>query len=210
MTLVFIVMEEWKDVPGFNGKYQISIDTPEGKCRSLNLYSHKTPKVLSNTPGKRDGRIKWVLRSNGKSVCYQAAKWIAMTYPELVQNEYFEGAEIDHIDTNRLNNHPSNLRWVTRKENANNPLTKKHKSVSFKGRTVSTETREKMSALFKNNSYNSKPVKQYTKTGIFVTDYPSINEAHRNIPKASTIAISKCCRKCPKYITAGGFKWEYA
>lgn len=41
-----------------------------------------------------------------------------------------DGFEIDHIDTNRANNHVSNLRIVTRKENANNPLTisnlKKH------------------------------------------------------------------------------------
>lgn len=202
-------MEEWRNVPGFNN-YQISIDTPEGKCRSLNLYSHKTPKVLSNTPCKRDGRIKWVLRKNGKSICKQAAVWIALAYPELVEGDYFPGATIDHKDTDRLNNHPSNLKWASQKENQNNPLTKKHKSDSLKGRTVSTETREKMSALFKNNSYNSKPVKQYTKDGIFVADYPSINEANRNVPKASSIAISKCCRKCPKYRTAGGFKWEYA
>ena len=32
---------------------------------------------------------------------------------------------VDHIDTNRLNNHFSNLRWVTQTENMNNPLTKK-------------------------------------------------------------------------------------
>lgn len=40
------------------------------------------------------------------------------------------GEEIDHIDTDRKNNNVSNLRIVSRKENANNPLTveklKKH------------------------------------------------------------------------------------
>lgn len=203
-------MEKWRDIPGFNGKYQVSINTKEGKCRSLNLYSHKEPKLLSNNPCKRDGRIKWVLRKDGKSITQQAAVWIALAYPELVEGDYFPGAQIDHIDTDRLNNHPSNLRWTDCKGNQNNPLTKKHKSVALKGRTISTETREKMSALFKNNSYSSTPVKQYTKAGILVTDYPSINEAHRNVPKASATAISRCCRKCPKYRTAGGFKWEYA
>lgn len=33
-------------------------------------------------------------------------------------------SEIDHIDTNPLNNNVENLRWVTPKENMNNPLTK--------------------------------------------------------------------------------------
>ena len=33
---------------------------------------------------------------------------------------------IDHIDTNRCNNRPENLRWVTRLENVlNNPVTRK-------------------------------------------------------------------------------------
>lgn len=33
---------------------------------------------------------------------------------------------VDHIDTNRRNNRPDNLRWVTRLENAlDNPITRK-------------------------------------------------------------------------------------
>ena len=32
---------------------------------------------------------------------------------------------VDHIDTNRTNNNVDNLRWVTYKENANNPLSLK-------------------------------------------------------------------------------------
>lgn len=31
---------------------------------------------------------------------------------------------VDHIDGNRTNNNPTNLRWVTHKENCNNPNTK--------------------------------------------------------------------------------------
>ena len=34
--------------------------------------------------------------------------------------------QVDHIDTNRNNNRADNLRWVTAKENMNNPLTKIH------------------------------------------------------------------------------------
>lgn len=33
------------------------------------------------------------------------------------------GTEIDHLDGNKLNNKPANLRYVTHKENVNNPIT---------------------------------------------------------------------------------------
>ena len=42
--------------------------------------------------------------------------------------------EVDHIDTNRQNNNVYNLRWVTRKENQNNDLTRKHNSDTRKGK----------------------------------------------------------------------------
>lgn len=47
---------------------------------------------------------------------------------------YKQGLFVDHIDTNRANNHADNLRWVTPKENSNNPLTlkKRRKMVTEK------------------------------------------------------------------------------
>lgn len=50
---------------------------------------------------------------------------------------------VDHIDTNRLNNKVDNLRWVTYKENCNNPITKNRISESAKRRYYSEESREK-------------------------------------------------------------------
>ena len=35
----------------------------------------------------------------------------------VVLQERFDGAVVDHIDRDSTNNHPSNLRWVTRSEN---------------------------------------------------------------------------------------------
>ena len=192
-------MEEWRDVPGFEGLYQISIATKEGKCRRF--YKNGNIKLKSNTPCSRDHRINWSLSKGHKAICKQAAVWIALTFPELIQNEYFEGAEIDHIDTNRLNNHPSNLRWVTKSGNQNNPLTKLHHKEALTNRPDC-----------------SKGVIQLSVDDVVLHYYPSTMQAERETGIKRT-AIGACCRGkavkdkdgfyyTPK--TAGGYKWKYA
>lgn len=182
-------MEEWRDIPGYEGKYQISISTKEGKCRSLNYHLTGKVRELTYNPQKH-GRLYWDLLKDGKKTTYQAARWIALTYPELVENEYFEGAEIDHIDTDRMNNHPSNLRWVTRKGNCNNPLTKQH-----------------MSEANLNHPKLSKWVIKLSKDNEILHFYPSVSQASRETG-VNCAHISACCRGERK--SAGGFIWKYA
>lgn len=174
-------MEEWRNIPNTNGLYQISIGTKEGLCRSL--YNGKE-KVLSNK--LRNGRVFW--RINGKY--WQAARWIALTYPELVNNEYFEGAEIDHIDTDPNNNAPDNLRWVDRRGQMKNTLTSKHLSIANT-----------------NNKKISKEVVQLTDDGAIVGIYPSIREAERQTGYSSS-SISRCCNGI-LYKHCGGYIWQW-
>ena len=44
---------------------------------------------------------------------------------------------VDHIDGNRTNNNPTNLRWVTQKENCNNPNTRCKIAYSGKRKVLS-------------------------------------------------------------------------
>ena len=64
---------------------------------------------------------------------------------------------VDHIDNHKFNNHYTNLRWVTPKENANNELTKKHLSEVAnpwnKGGKMSEESKAKMSKAFKGKTW---------------------------------------------------------
>lgn len=62
--------------------------------------------------------------------------------------------EVDHIDGNPSNNHVTNLRWVTHKENMNNPVCKQRMSKSskgkpsnVKGKTWSKKSRERFSKI---------------------------------------------------------------
>lgn len=196
-------MEEWKKVPGFD--YAIDISTKEGRCKNL-----KTGKIIGSY-SKRDRRIYWKLYKEKKPYSQQAAVWIAKTFPELIENKWFEGADIDHKDTDRLNNHPSNLRWTTRKENLNNPLTKKNRSSAHLGNKHTEETKKKMSLNRKNDPNISKTVKQYTLNGTFLKEYPSATEAER-ITGIRHSNISLCCngkRKCTGKKGGEKYIWKY-
>lgn len=105
---------EWRDIPGFN-RYQIS---NKGTCRRkkdgviLNARKYVTSKgyylgvsVIGDLWG-----------SKGVTLQQLVALGFHGTPPYV--DEYDETKwEVNHIDGNKLNNHPSNLEWVTRSGN---------------------------------------------------------------------------------------------
>ena len=78
--------------------------------------------------------------------------------------------EVDHIDTNPLNNVVDNLRWVTSSENKRNELTRKHMSEVQIGHVCSDEVRQSMSVRKKgeNNPMYGKGYKvEGSKNGMY-------------------------------------------
>ena len=124
--------EIWKPIKGFEGFYEIS---NLGRAKSLertyktrnNKTWHVNEKFLKITPFH--GYPAVVLSKN--SVCrrYAIHRLIAEAFIPNPENKPF----IDHINTNTMDYRLSNLRWVTAKENSNNPITKMNRII--RGRT---------------------------------------------------------------------------
>lgn len=115
------LVEIWRDVPGFEGRYQASNN---GRIRSL--LSSKILRPARNSSGYLtvnlyDGSSP----RNPKSHCVHdliLATFIG-TKPA--------GMHADHIDRNRLNNAIGNLRYAAPVQNAANSVHKKRGSVRF-------------------------------------------------------------------------------
>ena len=119
-------MEEiWKDIEGYEGLYQVS---NFGKIKSI---GYKKKKILKPTQDHY-GYLNVTLYKNKNKKAKRIHRLVAEAFIANPENK----PEIDHIDTDKLNNNVKNLRWVTRIENNNNELTLKHKSDLFTGKII--------------------------------------------------------------------------
>jgi hypothetical protein len=117
--------EIWKDVPGFPG-YQVS---NAGRVRSLPRIVKRGNHTMSISGsilrfGTSMGYSFVNLRKDGKSISVKVHKLVGLVFVENPKNR----PEIDHINTNRKDNRPENLRWVNRHENNMNPITRERMS----------------------------------------------------------------------------------
>ena len=113
-------MEEWKDVVGYEGIYQVS---SLGRIKSLErMRCHgKTYKEKIKCSHLINGYVVVMLFKNGKHKNCKVHRLVAEAFIPKPENKPC----IDHIDTNRENNCVENLRWVTYQENYHNPLSLK-------------------------------------------------------------------------------------
>lgn len=137
--------EKWKDVPGYEGKYQVS---DLGRVRSL---PHKVRVVAHGTEATRmsPGRI---LRPGPKSsghLTVSLGRHNSQQVHQLVMRAFVgprpEGMEVCHNDGDPTNNALDNLRYDTRAENIRDA----YRQRGYKGKMDPETVREVRTALAK-------------------------------------------------------------
>jgi hypothetical protein len=110
-------IEQWKDIPDYEGLYQVS-DLGRVKSLEKTLIKNKIKcvyKALIKKPHiSKRGYWEIGLCKNSLGITKKIHRLIAISFIDNPKNH----PQVNHIDGNRLNNIISNLEWVNNRENS--------------------------------------------------------------------------------------------
>lgn len=205
--------EEYRDIKGYEGYYQVS---NLGNVRSVTREVRHPKGGISKVKGqqktlstnKKTGYSHVSLYKDCKQKTFLVHRLVAQAFPEIC-GEWFEGCEIDHIDTCRDNNNAYNLRICTRSENHLNPITReryREKCGTYEKRCIPWNKGLTLPNQSGKNHFRAKAVIQYSLTNEYVNEFDTITEAAKetNIKRN---CIDNCLRGSSK--SAGGYRWKY-
>lgn len=220
--------EEWRDVVGYEGLYQIS---SLGRIKRLVSPKCKKERLLAITKDLNHGYCRVMLSKENKARRFLIHRLLAEHFIPNPENKPC----IDHINGIRDDNRLENLRWCTHLENNNFPLAKRNNSIAHKELAqdeqwrkknieavkramARPEVRKKISESRKKNWRDPKylamqkerhfkrAVLQFSLDMKFINEFASVNEASRN----TGINISSIVRSCKrKNKMAGNYIWRY-
>lgn len=184
--------EIWKPISGYEGLYEVS---NLGRIKSLRRNGTiRGDKIISPNTSGRYARIG--LR-NKERMFFSVHRLVAMAF--LPNPNHLP--QVDHINGDCYDNRATNLRWVTVKQNINNPITLKRHN-------------DKMWELRVNK--RCKKVQQFSKDGVLLRTFVSIKEAQRktgisksNIAAAAKHKVRWVNNHYATVRTAGGFTWSF-
>ena len=201
--------EIWKNIPSFEGYYQIS---NLGRIKAL-------ARTTFDKNGKAYNRKEHIVKPSLTRTYYKVHYFSVHRLVALAFIPTDDTSKhIDHIDTNPLNNKVDNLRWVTVSENCNNNLTRKHISLSKNGHSVSDTTKAKISSILKGRKLsestkakmslnrNRTIIYAFDLKGNFLHKFNSVKEAGMFAGRKYTSVIS-CCKGRTK--TCGNYIFSY-
>ncbi len=106
MSLEDLPGEEWRDVIGYEGLYQVS---NMGRVKS---FCEQTARILSPCPNKK-GYYMVHLHKDGKKKNFGIHVLVATAFIPNPENK----PEVNHLDRDKTNNRADNLEWNTGEEN---------------------------------------------------------------------------------------------
>ena len=189
--------EVWKDIPGFEGLYQVS---NLGNVRSV----ERTVMFGNQKRTVRQANLRFFKKANGYlSVkiykdCRQYTVYVHRLVAMVFCGGYSQYLDVNHKDGVKDNNIYTNLEWCTRSENIKHSVSVLH---------------NKIGNFILGKKWNSKPIVQLSLSGEKIRDWQSAGEAQRElgIPESS---IRKCLygdnQKGRRCYQSHGYKWVYA
>lgn len=189
--------EIWKDIPGFEGLYQVSnIGNIRSVRRVVRFGSQQRVVKQSNLRlfKKANGYLHVKIYKDGKQYTMYVHRLVAIAFC----SGYFDKADVNHKDGRKDNNIYSNLEWCTRSENQIHSVKVLHNNLG--NRKICKK-------------WNSKPIVQLSIDGKKIKDWTSAFEVQR-VLGISESAIRKCLygdnQKGRRCYQSYGYKWVYA
>lgn len=108
--------EEWKPIVGFEDLYAVS---NKGRVASLQYHGKPSFSIMSLINMRGYPAVKIRNSKTGFAKTLKVHRFVAEAFIPNPDNK----PQVDHIDTNPMNNCVENLRWATTLENQRNPLT---------------------------------------------------------------------------------------
>lgn len=180
-------MEQWRDIPGFEGLYQVS---NSGKVKSLRRGAELKP-------GTDKGGYLYVgLCSRGIQKTCKIHRLVALAF---LPND--EGKRtVNHIDGNKLNNSVDNLEWATHSENIIHAVKNGLRVVTEAQRKAASETGKRTC------EFNRPRKAVFCLKDGFKQEFESAHAGARFV-SGDASAIVRCCKG--KKNTYKGYEWGY-
>lgn len=134
--------EIWKDIPEYEGKYQVS---NLGNVKSLNYNNTKLEKLLRQQVQEKYSKV--VLRLNGKPKTKKVHKLVAMAFLNHIPCQH--KIIVDHINNNSLDNRLINLQLISQRLNISKDV--KNKSSNYTGVSFDKNRKKWLSQIVINN-----------------------------------------------------------
>ena len=191
--------EIWKDIEGFEGRYQVS---NLGNVKSLNYGNHGYAKNL--VPKVNNQGYKWVELIKGETKkCLLIHRLVALAFVSNPNNYPI----INHKDENPLNCKAENLEWCT--VGYNNKYSRDRHPERFIKQIKRKRKKNKARVYTKRGAYKPKNIfiAQLTMNKNIIRIWNDYAEIRRVLNYNGT-SLKECCEGKRK--TAYGYKWEFA